>query len=812
MAGEGFKVADAYVDVAVNTERIGPAVSRAIKDAGKDARITARRTGSVIGSHISEKVTKTIEVDVKRRGGMLGAIGRTMVGMIGAGITAGTKVATSAMSSVMSTMGDETLKFASDVGKRARRAVVRFTARLPAMALKLTAVTGALIGVAGAALYAMGALSTAFAGSPAMLTAIVAPIGAIALGFDGIRKAAESLQKPFNDLKSQISDVFERRMAPVFEDLKAVFPVLKRGLSDVARGVSDFAQGLVDVVTSKKGLDALGRALDGTKITMERMLPGVQNLVRELGQVAGITALYESFGDTIGAVSDKLGDFFGRLRKSGQLGRTFRLLGHTIEAAADAVLGLMENSIAFFSGAGSGFLKFFDSVTNFFKRFDWEWLGAAFGGVFKEVGSALDRIPQSVLNELEVALVTTAGALKDLMRSGALEGLVRGFTGIVMIMPGVIGVLTKVIDIFAAIGRGISRVVGFVRDLPDTFRWVANKVAEHAARMAIGFLRPIGDMAAAAAEFPGPWQNMFKKVGRAVNGGIANLERYADTKKKAAKAVELKVDIRKLRDRLSDAKRELRNPALTKERKSKINTTIRELEAKLTRSIRRLGDPRLIKERRSKITTRINQLTGMLDRAKARLQDPNLTKERRSRITARIDRLRSAIGSAHGMLNSLPSSKTITLTTRKVTQHITQSMKGIGSVLGGATGGLFTGSKFKRGYQNGGLVSGPGTGTSDDVRAPWLSNGEFVVRESQTRKHRELLEAINEGKQGFQAGGLVGGRSGSTSAPAVGTTYHFAPGAITLDASKIRSIEDLLTMLNGLQARARSYGARTMRP
>jgi hypothetical protein len=55
----------------------------------------------------------------------------------------------------------------------------------------------------------------------------------------------------------------------------------------------------------------------------------------------------------------------------------------------------------------------------------------------------------------------------------------------------------------------------------------------------------------------------------------------------------------------------------------------------------------------------------------------------------------------------------------------------------------------------GGPITGPGTGTSDSILAR-VSNGEFVVNAQQTAKHRELLDAINSGVQGFASGGLVG--------------------------------------------------------
>jgi len=82
------------------------------------------------------------------------------------------------------------------------------------------------------------------------------------------------------------------------------------------------------------------------------------------------------------------------------------------------------------------------------------------------------------------------------------------------------------------------------------------------------------------------------------------------------------------------------------------------------------------------------------------------------------------------------------------------------NMMGGA-GGLFGGLfGFSEGgvveAATGGLIRGPGTGTSDSIPAR-LSDGEFVVRASQTAKHLDLLRAINDGKiAAFATGGLVG--------------------------------------------------------
>jgi TP901 family phage tail tape measure protein len=68
----------------------------------------------------------------------------------------------------------------------------------------------------------------------------------------------------------------------------------------------------------------------------------------------------------------------------------------------------------------------------------------------------------------------------------------------------------------------------------------------------------------------------------------------------------------------------------------------------------------------------------------------------------------------------------------------------------------------------GGLISGPGTGTSDSIPA-MLSNGEFVVNARGAAKHRSLLDHINAGAgvQGFATGTPPDGSSNFKDMPSV---------------------------------------------
>lgn len=75
----------------------------------------------------------------------------------------------------------------------------------------------------------------------------------------------------------------------------------------------------------------------------------------------------------------------------------------------------------------------------------------------------------------------------------------------------------------------------------------------------------------------------------------------------------------------------------------------------------------------------------------------------------------------------------------------------------GATMGAQIAAVNSSGFANGGLVTGPGTGTSDSIPAR-LSNGEFVMKASAVRSlGLDTLEQMNEGKMPlFASGGPVG--------------------------------------------------------
>ena len=88
---------------------------------------------------------------------------------------------------------------------------------------------------------------------------------------------------------------------------------------------------------------------------------------------------------------------------------------------------------------------------------------------------------------------------------------------------------------------------------------------------------------------------------------------------------------------------------------------------------------------------------------------------------------------------------------------------------------------------SGGLLEGPGSGTSDDIPI-MASNGEFVVNAKSTAKNLSLLEAINSGTVGhYAAGGQVAGfaAGGHVKAPKLSVSAKAAAAALKSSISSV---------------------------
>ena len=223
----------------------------------------------------------------------------------------------------------------------------------------------------------------------------------------------------------------------------------------------------------------------------------------------------------------------------------------------------------------------------------------------------------------------------------------------------------------------------------------------------------------------------------------------------------LKADITDWKTKISAAEKQLKTAKGDK--KAKLTADIADWRVKVAQA-----EQQLVKakgNKRAKLTADIDVWKAKVAQAEQQLKTAK--GDKKAKLTANIDDWQSKIAEALRAINNLPRSRSTKLTAHyvNITENRTIYTGQGGRGPNAATGGLYTGSGFKyrgKGYANGGMVEGPGTGTSDSVFAPWLSKNEFVVNARRTRQHLPLLKAINDGRLDTGTTSNTAGMAGSS--------------------------------------------------
>jgi len=333
------------------------------------------------------------------------------------------------------------------------------------MATRITTTTVLMGALSTAVLTAAGAITAAIGGLPALVSIAGASIGAIALGFDGIKNAAQALAPEVEALKASLSATFQSGLVPVFERLSSLFPTLQEGLNGVAQSLVRFASGLVDVVTSQAGIENISRALSGTQVAIDAMLPGFQTLTREFLALASVEPLYRALGDTMGMVAEGVGQFFANLRESGQLTNGLISLQHVLYGVGRAFEGIAMAGLDFFVQVAPGIQQTLTAIGNFFGRFDWSAIGSSVGGLFESIANGINNIPQDTINLLQQTFIGLADGLGRLVESGAINLLVDGLVGMGVVAGATVMSINGLINAFRTVGTAIMTAAQWVEDL-----------------------------------------------------------------------------------------------------------------------------------------------------------------------------------------------------------------------------------------------------------------------------------------------------------------------------------------------------------
>ena len=289
-----------------------------------------------------------------------------------------------------------------------------------------------------------------------VLSAAVGPIGALLAGMDGIKEAAKTLAPEFEALKASVSATFQQGLLPVFNQLRGLFPTIQAGLSGIASDLSKFAGSIVDVVTSEEGIRNIERAFSGISMAIGAATPGIQALVRELMNIAGMETLYWVLGDTINRVAEGVAGFLESIRKSGALANGLVSLMHVFQGIGTILDQVARSALDFFNSSAAGLGQFLSSIGEAFGRIRWQELGYHLGTVFTTLAEGMRNIPQEAFLFLEQTFIDFGEAVKSFVESGGLQLLMFLLGSTVVSAMKVINTITGIMNAITWLGNQIT--------------------------------------------------------------------------------------------------------------------------------------------------------------------------------------------------------------------------------------------------------------------------------------------------------------------------------------------------------------------
>lgn len=161
--------------------------------------------------------------------------------------------------------------------------------------------------------------------------------------------------------------------------------------------------------------------------------------------------------------------------------------------------------------------------------------------------------------------------------------------------------------------------------------------------------------------------------------------------------------------------------------------------------------------------------------------------------SAVTSRLRSAVGSARSIGADIIRGLIAGINSM-IGAAVSAARRAVGNIVSGARSALGIGSPSKVMAREVGRWMLPGLTKGVEGTIP-------AARRAMSSAVSSVVPTPPAGA-GTAGSGLLSGSSG-------GMVYYFAPGSIVLDASRIRSIEDLVRMIDNLRGSARAYYART---
>ncbi|MGW7195552.1 hypothetical protein [Streptomyces chryseus] len=563
-----------------------------------------------------------------------------------------------------------------------------------------------------------------------------------------LTESVVNLKKEFKGLGGDVQAAMLPGFTKAVKEADPLVKILGRSATEMGRGLGDAAEGASKLMNDSgfrddftevlslgnvfvrdltSGLGGLGLSFLDFGSKSEPTLRSISGGLKDLlgGDGTGLPGMFDGLEQGVDGSSRFLDGFFGMINKGlpaiGRLSGTvskvtgpafeqlFDILGSGGAAGMDTVAAGFEAAEPVIKDVGYG-LKTVNQ------------LAGIFGPSMRDAGLAvLDAFsPVSAeINKARGPLQRLSGWIED--NKIKLQEGSRVMAGALVDMVGAVVEYTpSVIKGFRLMSTGILTAIdGIVSGAASAF----------------GDLPIIGEQFEQA-------NTSFDKFKDGFISGLHDAEQqtqsFADATLPRLERNKLKLDIASYQRQIQTAKEQMKS--VPPEKRSALKATIADLEAKV-----RAGKERLksVPDKTARLRGDLADLQSKLADAKGRLS--RVPDSRKAKVRADIAALSAAVNSAKRALASV-NDKTVTIRTHYVVTGSTARKSGS------------HGAQLKAA---GGLIRGPGTGTSDDVPV-WASNNEYMVKAKSVAKYGTgLLDAINNGT--FAMSSALGGSSSASS-------------------------------------------------
>jgi hypothetical protein len=219
----------------------------------------------------------------------------------------------------------------------------------------------------------------------------------------------------------------------------------------------------------------------------------------------------------------------------------------------------------------------------------------------------------------KTAMLATSAATKAVAAGMWLINAAMGPMGLAVLAIAAVGIALVVAykksETFRNIVNGVWRavaigVLAFAKVFLQVFKFIVDTylnwvgIMVHGAAAAFGWIPGIGPKLKGAAR---AFDKFREGVDKTFDAAIGKVDEWDKTLRNAPKVAKLKGDIKDLSSKLATAKRQLRDPDLTKARRAQIQANIRQLEAALSIARARLNG---LQDRTVHVTVQTNFIGG----------------------------------------------------------------------------------------------------------------------------------------------------------------------------------------------------------